>query len=739
MATDNVTAALEYAARGWMVFPVHYMTRDKICSCNKANCDRAGKHPATKNGLKDATNDPGTIRRLWSKPYFNVGLLTGIDNLVVLDIDTDAAKGKKGLDSIRALESVHGALPATLSQRTGSGGRHLFYRSANPIRNSASKLGPDLDIRGVGGYVILPPSNHASGGRYEWLNAEPIAALPEWIEAELTADTAKSGEIDPTADAPQTFSKKEVRVKLSLEDATTLLKWIDYEDRELWWTTGAAFKTEYGQPGYAAWDEWSQQSSKYSEPMQQRQWSSFKEGLYSAGTLFKYATDGGFRGFDEETADAPEYKENWIWVGTIKRFIELNTMLELDAESFDGKFAFDFKKGTPSKMMLKNEAFPRVDSVTYWPQQERLVTEDGISKLNLWRPSGVSPEAGNVNVMLDHIRYLYPEPAEHDTLLDYLAYQVQHPGKKVHWAILLQGLPGNGKSYFGHLMACVLGAHNVRQVSSEMMHDTFTEWQKNTQFVVVEEIMARGRMELMNKLKPLITQPTVNIQEKFKPTYEQKSRYNFLFLTNHSDALILDATDRRYCILASNFGPHPDGRVYYDRLFSWTSDNAASILGHLLARNLAGFAPHGHAPMTAGKREMIEESMPALDQWIRDKVDSGIWPFSGDIVNPSDIATVIREFNFHSNPKEIGKAFSRLGYTFLGRKYLPGKAEYLAMTKTYLWAVRRGENYVAMDPDQIRAAFAAQDINGPRDGAGTPGEQRYTDNVVNGLKKGRPM
>jgi len=81
-------AALEYAARGWHVFPCHTPTSDD-CSCGR-DCGWIGKHPQTINGLKDATTDEATIRRWWKRwPQANIGLATGaVSGLVVLDEDS---------------------------------------------------------------------------------------------------------------------------------------------------------------------------------------------------------------------------------------------------------------------------------------------------------------------------------------------------------------------------------------------------------------------------------------------------------------------------------------------------------------------------------------------------------------------------------------------------------------------------------------------------------------------------
>ena len=86
--------------------------------------------------------------------------------LVVLDVDVD----KGGEESLRELEAEHGELPTTTIAVTGSGGMHYFFRHPGvEMRNSAGKLGAGLDVRGDGGYVVAAPSNHASGGHYDWL------------------------------------------------------------------------------------------------------------------------------------------------------------------------------------------------------------------------------------------------------------------------------------------------------------------------------------------------------------------------------------------------------------------------------------------------------------------------------------------------------------------------------------------------------------------------------------------
>jgi hypothetical protein len=173
---------LALAARGLKVFPCR--PRDKL--------------PATEHGCKDATTDPDMIRRWWrAEPQCNVAIATGaLSGIFVVDVD--------GLDAefeLRRLEAEHGALPPTVEVITGNGRHAYFKMPATPLRNSASKIAPHVDVRGDGGYVIAPPSIHPSGRAYAWSVdcASAIAAAPDWLLARI-AEPERNGAPTPPSE-----------------------------------------------------------------------------------------------------------------------------------------------------------------------------------------------------------------------------------------------------------------------------------------------------------------------------------------------------------------------------------------------------------------------------------------------------------------------------------------------------------------------------------------------------------
>jgi len=176
-------AALAYAMSepGFPVFPLR--ARDKIPAISK---EQGG------NGFKDATRDRAKLFAFWPVGSLrNIGIATGaFSGFDVLDVDPRHG----GNRSLAELEHRFGPLPRTAISLTGGPdrGRHILFNHTPGVTSKSwdeenpGPLGPGLDIRADGGYVVAPPSVHASGLRYAWdpdhhLADTPIAEAPEWL------------------------------------------------------------------------------------------------------------------------------------------------------------------------------------------------------------------------------------------------------------------------------------------------------------------------------------------------------------------------------------------------------------------------------------------------------------------------------------------------------------------------------------------------------------------------------
>ena len=161
--------------------PIRVPTCGSCAGCGGESC--AGKHPIPSRWERTIGSLPA-VRSIW-RPELGprgIGLACG-STAGVWVLDVDPATG--GAESLARLVAAHGPLPPTWRARTGSGGLHYFFRATAEIRNSAGQIFPGLDVRGLGGYVVLPPSPHRSGGDYSWLDVPlrgvDLADAPDWL------------------------------------------------------------------------------------------------------------------------------------------------------------------------------------------------------------------------------------------------------------------------------------------------------------------------------------------------------------------------------------------------------------------------------------------------------------------------------------------------------------------------------------------------------------------------------
>jgi hypothetical protein len=172
--------AIAYARRGWPVLPLHSFVNGS-CTCGHRECTK--KHPWTEHGFNDASTDEATIHTWFELfPNANLAIATGAPSgLVVVDLDPKHG----GFDSALELAKKHGEFPPTPEVATGGGGRHLYFRHpGKPTKSTSSKVAPGVDIRADGGYIVAPPSKHASGVVYEWTHSPDqvaFAELPTWL------------------------------------------------------------------------------------------------------------------------------------------------------------------------------------------------------------------------------------------------------------------------------------------------------------------------------------------------------------------------------------------------------------------------------------------------------------------------------------------------------------------------------------------------------------------------------
>lgn len=256
-----------------------------------------------------------------------------------------------------------------------------------------------------------------------------------------------------------------------------------------------------------------------------------------------------------------------------------------------------------------------VEKIVYSPGKPRL---DG-NTWNTWGGWGAEEEQGDVSLWNGLLDFFFPDdPAARRWFEQWCAYPIQHPGTKLYTSVLFWSTRhGTGKSLLAYLLRAVYGQSNTAVITSEHLRGAFNGWAENKQLVIGEEITAGDARLDKDKLKGLITQATVRVNQKFLPEYEIRDCINYIFNSNSPDAMFVEDNDRRYFVQEIAGGPLP--REFYEKCDAWLHGKAgANLLYHLRRVDLTGFNPREHAYVTASKRNMIYNGKSDMGIFVAD-------------------------------------------------------------------------------------------------------------------------
>ena len=326
--------------------------------------------------------------------------------------------------------------------------------------------------------------------------------------------------------------------------------------------------------------------------------------------------------------EPPEWCKDWVYIESTCEFANTRLNYAIKREAFNAKFDRMedclASEASAAHMALNVYQIDTVVDKMFWPGAGTIFEHDGKPMLNAYHINGVEPcdvidEDGQavVDMFVDHVRFNVAEEREQRILIDWLAYVVQNPGKRVNWALLIQGAQGSGKSYFVKMLQYVLGDH-VRNLDPTAIAGRFTGWAHGALVIGVEEIRISGtnRYEVLDRMKPFITNDTVQIEEKGRDHRTVPNFTSYLMLTNHKDAIPLTSGDRRYCVIFSRIqseeqlyrekGGEKGAEEYFEKLFSETERRADALARFLLDWQLsAEFNPRGRAPDTKARQMMM--------------------------------------------------------------------------------------------------------------------------------------
>ena len=634
---EPLDTALAYARRGWRVLPVYSTEDGGRCTCEKGRqCDSPGKHPVTPHGVKDATTDKNQIRAWWTRcPDSNVGVATG-NGLIVLDVD-----GSEGVETLRKLQDQYGKLPETYLVQTGKG-LHYYYlwSDSQAVRNSAGKLGPGLDVRGDGGYVVAPPSLHQNGRCYNVAHEAEVANLPpEWVEAIKQAKSkAKSLPVPVT-----TQSRSHSRVKV--------------------------------QPTYDAWQRLRKEAERIATAKPGEQEPAIRDGAYGIGLQVgaglldhsdakailiaaglrmqndpsrnpwtqKEIVEKIERGLRAGMADvSPELAElnARYFVVSKQGKTRIATTHDIEGKPIQIEFStfqdfggrYNYRKVVVGQDQDGNDQKAPLGKywlVHPWRRQYDRIVFDPSGRAppgfyNLWTGFAVEAKPGDWSRFRRHIEdnLCKGNGDLANYVLNWMAYCVQHPEKQPGVALVLRGGRGTGKGIFARSFGELFGRHFFTTAQGQHLLGNFNHHLRDKLVVFADEAFWAGDKSGEGVLKAIITEPTLAFEAKGFDVEHGPNHVHLIIASNESWVVPAGLDERRFCVLDLAEERAQDTAYFGAIVRQLQNGGDAAMLHDLQKRDLSGFNVF-NVPQTQALLDQKAFSMDPLEEWWEERLSEG--------------------------------------------------------------------------------------------------------------------
>ncbi len=325
---------------------------------------------------------------------------------------------------------------------------------------------------------------------------------------------------------------------------------------------------------------------------------------------------------------------------------------------------------------------PKLDHIRFLPERapfEIIEDEMGRMGLNTYVPARIRAQEGDVTPWLVHVAKILPNPADQKLLFDYLAHCVKYPGFKIPWAPLIQSVEGVGKRAFFEVIQYALGSMYVYSPKAAELvasGSKFNAWMRNKLMIMVDEIKIDERRELVEILKPMITDSRIEIQGKGVDQDMEDNVANWLFFSNFKDAIPIKKSGRRYSIFFSTVQSLADieaagmNKEYFDYLWWWLRHGGGlqSVAYWLLNYPIEKGALPVRAPNTSSQAEALHISRSPMECVIVDCVADAVPGFRGGYVSTAAVLSRVKAAGIRTpSIRSIQTCLEEIGYTELGR------------------------------------------------------------------------
>jgi putative DNA primase/helicase len=340
-------------------------------------------------------------------------------------------------------------------------------------------------------------------------------------------------------------------------------------------------------------------------------------------------------------AASPAGRQDARFWATVERLLEGYTLIRGTDTVWDGEHNEII---TVANLRLAEGLQP----VNYWlaHSQRRTVLRDNVlfdpsctcdpaTTINLFDPAEMHVPAegtGECCELIELLQYLCGEHDKDQTpltdwVIKWIAYPLQHVGAKMQTALVFAGPEGTGKNLFFGCIKDMYGRYGGIITQTEL-ESPYTAWRSRKLMIIANEVLTRQEMRhQVGKLKNLVTEGELPIDEKYMPLRYEANHMNLVFFSNELQPLFVAKGDRRYAVIRTP-GPLADSR-YVEIAAQAQAGGVDALHRYLLNVDLADFAPWSKPPMTEAKEQLIELGMSSVELFFREWSQGLLpWPYT---------------------------------------------------------------------------------------------------------------
>lgn len=326
---------------------------------------------------------------------------------------------------------------------------------------------------------------------------------------------------------------------------------------------------------------------------------------------------------------------------------------------------------------------PKVDHIRFVPSEPHgaiILDSLGRKGVNTYVPAQLNLMEGDVSPFLRHMELLFPSPIDRKILYDYLAHNAKYPGFKIPWAPLIQSTEGAGKNAIKYIMTEAMGKAYTYEPSAKQLVESgskFNAWMRARLFILVDEIRTDERRDMIEVLKPMISEETIEVQAKGVDQDLEDNFSNWMFFSNFKDAIPINQNARRFAVFYSAVQSQADllargmdGQYFNNFYNKWLlASNGRRHVAHWLHNYPIerGDIPM-RAPMTTSTLEAIRQSRGPVETLIYDAVEDQSEGFRGGWISTLAVHKGIKANGIRAvSGKTLATILETMGYHFVAR------------------------------------------------------------------------